>query len=151
RDVKRARTSERVLGLQYDLLVDQAMRGDRPLLTRAITDLGDGDFERGVQLMRRTATMLTSESAEKVEGAEKFAIAIAERAARPGGVLDDPVRDAIAELAAEIDRDKVLTTVEPTVAERYVAVDVDRLRQASNSLTAAFLVDMHSQRHQAGS
>ncbi|NLT30198.1 MAG: MFS transporter, partial [Propionibacterium sp.] len=42
RDVKRARTSERVLGLQYDLLVDQAMRGDRPLLTRAITDLGDG-------------------------------------------------------------------------------------------------------------
>ncbi|MDO5501416.1 MAG: hypothetical protein Q4F67_17240, partial [Propionibacteriaceae bacterium] len=116
------------------------------LLTRAITDLGDGDFERGVQLMRRTATMLTSEDHKMVEGAEKFAIAIAERAARPGGILDDPVRDAIAELAAEIDRDKVLTTIEPTVAERYVAVDVDRLRQASNSLTAAFLVDMHAQR-----
>lgn len=150
RDVRRARTGERLLGLQFDLLADQASRHDRPLLRQAIVDLGDGDFERGADLMRRAAVMLTSEDSEKIASAEKFAIAIAERASRPGGILEDPVRNELAALAAQRDREQVLTTVEPTVAERFAGVDVDKLRQASQSLTAAFLVDMHLGRSEAG-
>ena len=37
REAGNTRTNERLLGLRLGLLADSALRGDRPLLTRAVT------------------------------------------------------------------------------------------------------------------
>lgn len=146
RESGRGRTSERLLGLQFDLLADQVQRGDRPLLRRAIADLGQGDLERGVALMRRTAKMLTSEDPDEVAASEKFALEIAELAQQPGGILGNEIRDELAVIAAHRARDEVLAGVEPTVAERYTAVNIGSLQKAGNDLVSAFLVDAKNQR-----
>lgn len=136
------RTRERVLGIQLGLLLDQAMREDRPLLRRAVTDLGDGDFERGLTLLSRTSVMLTSEDFTVTATAERYAAEVAARAGRSGGLLSEALRKDIAVLAADAERASVLHSVEVPVAERQQAVDIEQLRAAANDLSAAMIVDV---------
>jgi hypothetical protein len=144
------RTRERVLGTLMQLLSSQAAREDRPLLRRAVSELGDGDLEWGRKLLDRTATLLTSED-EVAARAEKYAAIVADRA--KSGVLDMDLMRDLAEAAKSLrtgdgaDRPEA---AEPTVAARYEAVDVTRLRAAGNELTAVLLVDLASQGPESG-
>ena len=137
------RTRERLLGIQLGLLADQA-RPDRPLLCRAVTEVGEGDFGRGLELLRRTAQMLTTEDEQVAADAERFAVAVGALAGRHGGLLSRGLRADVAVAAALARRDSeaVLQGPEPTVAEKYEAVDVSRLQLAGNELTSALLVDL---------
>lgn len=135
------RTRERILGLQMLLLAEAAALPEHAHLRRAVVDLGDGDLEQGRTLLVRTAEMLRSDDPDVAAEAERFACAVADRAARDGGLLPPDVRKDLAVVAARMDRREVLTTVEPTVAERHAAVDVARLFQAASELNAALLVD----------
>lgn len=54
-DNEGARTRERVLALQMDLLVRESRREDRGLLRRAVTEIGDGDLSHGQAILERTA------------------------------------------------------------------------------------------------
>ena len=145
-----ARTRERLLGLQMSMLAEQASRLDRPLLRQSVVDLGEGDFEVGLTLLGRAATMLTTEDDDAAAEAERFACVVAEKAAAPGGLLSESVRKDIAVVAAAAERDDVLSSVEPTVAERHQAVDILLLRAAVNDLSAAMLVDLAASRDTVG-
>ena len=138
------RTRERVLGIQLGLLADEADREDRPLLHRAVAEVGGGDFERGRRLLRRTARMLATEDSETAASDEKYAVEVGELTARRGGLLSRELRADLA-VAASLARrpaSEVLEGPEVTVAEKYQAVDVSRLTVAGNELASALLVDL---------
>ncbi len=139
-----SRTRERLLGIQLGLLAEEAARDGRPLLRRAVTEVGEGDLQRGVDLLRRTSRMLTSEDEAEAAEAERFAVAVGELAGRHGGLLSRDLRADIAVAAARRRRpaQTVLARPEPTVAEKHEAVDVSRLQVAGNELTSALLVDL---------
>lgn len=139
------RTRERLLGIQLHFLADQAVRDDRPLLRRAVTEVGEGDLERGLALLRRTGRMLTTEDEGQAAKDERFAVAVGELAGRRGGLLSRELRGQIALAAAQSSQppaDVVLFSPEPTVAEQYEAVDVSRLQSAGSELASALLVDL---------
>jgi EmrB/QacA subfamily drug resistance transporter len=140
------RTSERLLGLRLGLLADAALRGDRPLLSEAVTTLGVGDLDAGAALLHRTSRMLTTEDPAVAADTERFAVEVAARAKAPGGILDESLKRQLATVIAERDSAEVLATVEPTVAQRYEAVDVTLLGRVGDDLTAAYLVDRLSAR-----
>jgi hypothetical protein len=149
RDKGHTRTNERLLGLRLGMLADAAVTGDRPLLSRAVTQLGDGDLDRGVALLQRTARMLTAEDLAEVAESERYALEVAARGRRPGGALDQDLKRELATAIADRDAQTVMTTVEPTVAQRHEAIDIEVLSAVGDDLTAAFLVDVQQSRQHA--
>ena len=143
------RTRERLLGLRLGLLADTALDGTRPLLTRAVAQVGNGSLEEGAALLRRTATMLMTEDPAVAADREQYAAEVAARANQPGGALDQDLKRELALAAAELDAETVMTMLEPTVADRYEAVDIDALGSLGDDLTAAYLVDVHQTRRGA--
>ena len=141
RDGDKTRTHERLLGLRLGLLADAALRGDRPLLTRAVTEVGDGDLARGAALLHCTSRMLTTEDNSVAADTEPYAVEVAALAKRAGGVLTAGLRRELVTAVAERDATTVMTTVEPTVAERHQAVDLRMLEAVGDDLTGAYLVD----------
>ena len=140
-----ARTRERVLALQIQLMVRESRRTERELLRRAITEIGEGKLEHGQAVLERTAMMLSSEDPGDVAEAEKYAAALARLAARKGGVLSDGMRQDIAVKVAEgRDRAEVLSGLEPAVTDNFEAVDVTQLRAAANDLSTVLLLDLET-------
>lgn len=137
-----ARTRERVLGIQLGMLAREAARGNRPLLTRAVAELGDGDLDRGRRLLERAALMLSTDDEQEAAAAEKYAVELGRRALAEGGLLSEALRQDLAVRAAERAREEVLTSIEPSVQERHSAVDLAQVRQAASELSAALLVDV---------
>ena len=136
------RTRERLLGLQLAIVAESAARDDRPLLKRAVTELGAGDLARGLTLLHCTAEMLTSEDPEVAASTEKYAYALAKRISASGDTMSDALRREIAIAAASAPRRTVQDEIEQPVADRHEAVDIGKLRSAANDLTAALLVDI---------
>lgn len=136
------RTRERILGIQFSVLSNEATRPDRPLLRRAVTEVGSGDFERGLQLLSRTAQLLVDEDQEAVADSEKFAVEVASLAGRKDGLLSRELRADLAVAAASVEPERVLGGAEITVAERHQAVDISRLTSAGSELASALLVDI---------
>ncbi len=108
--------------------------------------LGDGDLDAGAALLHRTSRMLTTEDPAVAADTERFAVEVAARAKQPGGILDEALKRELATAIAERDARDVMTTVEPTVADRYEAVDVTVLGRMGDDLTAAYLVDRQQAR-----
>lgn len=141
REAGNTRTNERLLGLRLGLLAEAALTGDRPLLTRAVTEVGQGDLRRGAALLEHTSRMLTTEDNDVAAQTEPYAVEVAALARRSGGTLTEELKRELAAAVAERDVRTVLTTVEPTLAERYEAVDIGLLERVGDDLSAAFLVD----------
>ncbi|MDO5736116.1 MAG: MDR family MFS transporter [Propionibacteriaceae bacterium] len=142
-DNEGARTRERVLALQMQLMVRESARPERELLRRAIEEIGEGNLERGQCVLERTATMLSSDDPSVVAEAEKYAAALARMAQRKGGVLSDAIRQDIAVKVAEgRDRTEVLSDFEEAVTDNLEAVDVTQLRSAANDLATVLLLDL---------
>lgn len=136
------RTRERLLGLELAIVAESAARADRPLLTRAVTELGSGDLSRGLTLLHCTAEMLTSDDPELVAAVEKYACELAERISVTGVSMSEELRRRIALAAAQTPRRAVLEEIEQPVAERHEAVDIAKLRSAANELMAALIADI---------
>lgn len=138
------REQERMLGVQFELYERAARTADYPLLERAITELGSGDFERGMRLLRHTARMLKADDFAHAVQEEKFAAEVSALASRKGGVFSSELRGDF-ETAAAIKRSAgVADTPEPeiTVDEQYERVNVEKLRETSSELAAMLLVDL---------
>jgi hypothetical protein len=90
--------------------------------------------------------MLTTEDTALAADTERFAVEVAARAKVPGGILDEALKRELATAVAERDARTVMTTVEPTVAERHEAVDIRLLSAVGDDLTAAYLVDRQNAR-----
>lgn len=140
----RSRTRERILGLQFALLADAAQNSTRPLLRQAVLDVGDGDFDRGLTLLRGAARMLSAEDRTSMAAAEKYAAALSRIGARPGGPLSAALRQELAVASANRDRREVLSHVETSVDDRYDSIDVGVLQVVGNDLAAALLVDIEA-------
>ena len=139
-----ARTRERVLGYRFHIMAEQAGVPDRPLLRRAVADLGDGDLQRGQQLLHLTGDMLLSEDPETVANREKYAAEVAYRSR--DGLLSAALKQEVASLLADVDRSTVLSTEEPTVAARFEAVDMSRLFDAGSDLAVVYIADLTGRR-----
>lgn len=137
-----ARTRERLLGIQLAVLAESALREDRPLLTEAVSQLGQGSLADGLVLLHGAAELLITDDPSVAKVAEREAAALAERASAEHGLLSDRLRRQIAIAAAMVATPVVVGEIEPATAERHEAVDVGRLRSAANDLTAALLVDI---------
>jgi EmrB/QacA subfamily drug resistance transporter len=139
----RQRTKERVLGLSYNLLREQAARADRPLLRAAVTGIGDGEFERGVARLAGTSQLLRNEDPDLAAAFEDCACVVAERGQRRGGVLEPEVTEQLAALlAAASDGEGGAESV----ASRHGAVDIGGLESVAGALAATLLADLHSER-----
>ena len=141
-----ARTRERLLGIQLAIVAESAARGDRPLLTRAVTELGSGDLSRGLTLLHCTAEMLTSEDPDVAASTERYACALADRVRASGDTMSEDLRRQIAVAAATAPRGVVLDSIERSVADRHEGVDIGKLKHAANDLMAALLVDLATDR-----
>ncbi|WP_432558964.1 DHA2 family efflux MFS transporter permease subunit [Granulicoccus sp. GXG6511] len=137
-----SRTRERITGLQFSILAERARQGQYPLLLQAVTDLGGGDPERGIALLERTATMLSTENDRQMAELEEYAAEVAAYGSKDGGVLSPELRRRLAVLAAQRDKETVLSELEPTVSKRFDAVNVRDLQTVGNDLNAALLVDL---------
>ncbi|MFT3862322.1 MDR family MFS transporter [Micropruina sp.] len=140
------RTRERLLGIELAIVAESAARGDRPLLARAVGELGSGDLNHGLTLLQCTAEMLTSDDPEVAASTERYACALADRVSAAGDTMSDELRRAIAVAAASAPHHIVLDKIEKPVLERYEAVDIGKLRLAANDLMAALLVDLAQDR-----
>nr|WP_313565998.1 MDR family MFS transporter [Mobilicoccus sp.] len=140
-----ARTKERLLGLELQNLAIRATGEEFPLLRRGVADLGEGDLNRGIALLERTAHMLLTEDAATAAKAERYALEVARVGERRGGVLSKELRDTLASAAAAAGEAEPNGDA-PTVQQRYEAVDVGTLGDVGNDLTAALLVDLHRSR-----
>jgi hypothetical protein len=85
--------------------------------------------------------MLTTEDNSVAAATERYAVEVAALAKRTGGLLNAGLRRELVTAVAERDATTVMTTLEPTVAERHEAVDVRLLQAVGDDLTAAYLVD----------
>nr|WP_284305967.1 MDR family MFS transporter [Mobilicoccus caccae] len=139
------RTKERLLGLRLQTLATRASSEEYALLRRAVTDLGEGDLERGIALLERTARMLLTEDEHVAAEAERYACEVAKIGSRHGGVLSPELRSVLVAEAATIG-EAALQGQEPTVADRYESVDVGELVHVGNDLGAALMVDLHRSR-----
>ena len=145
RRAEAARTKERLLGLELRNLAIRATGEEFPLLRRGVTDLGEGDLDRGIALLERTAHMLLTEDTTIAANAERYALEVARIGERRGGVLSAELRETLAAAAAEAS-ESAPDGEGPTVRQRYEAVDLDSLGRVGNDLTAALLVDLHRSR-----
>ncbi|MFT4216603.1 MAG: MDR family MFS transporter [Micropruina sp.] len=136
------RTRERLLGLQLAIVAESASRDDRPLLKRAVAELGSGDFSWGLTLLHCTAEMLTSDDPDVAAGAEKYACELVDRVTASGASMSEELRLQVALAAARSPRRAILDEVEKPIAERHEAVDIGKLRGAANELMAALIADI---------
>ena len=93
--------------------------------------------------------MLTTEDLAEAAESERYALEVAARGRRPGGALDQDLRRELVTAIAERDARTVMTTVEPTVAERHEGIDISHLESVGDELSAAFLVDLQRSRQPA--
>ena len=111
-------------------------------MRRAIIEIGDGDADRGRRLLRGSTTTLTGENAVEVAEAERFAVALGDRATRGSTVFSEELRQRLAAEALRFSVDDPAGDTDDPVLERHRALDLDAVRTASNALTAALLVDL---------
>ena len=85
--------------------------------------------------------MLVTEDPEIAADREKYAAEVASRV-KGGSILSPDLRIDLATVLSDVDRSAVVGSVEPTVAEQHVTVDVSRLQEAATDLAVAFLADI---------
>ena len=142
-DNEGARTRERVLALQMDLLVRESRREDRGLLRRAVTEIGDGDLSHGQAILERTARCSPPTTRSRWQRPRSMPAPWRIGRARKGGVLSEDIRKDIAVRVAEgRDHNEVLSGHEKAMAENFEAVDVAQLRGAANDLATVLLLDL---------
>lgn len=139
------RKQEQLLGMEFEMLERTARRADYPLLERAVTELGNGDFERGLSLLRHTAAMLKSTNLAQAAEEEKYAAEISELASRKGGAFSAQLRSdylSAADIKREIGQGAAPKETEITVAEASQRVNVKKLREVRAQLAGMLLVDL---------
>lgn len=99
----RARGTERMMAAHLILLIEQVKRGENEMLRAAVAEYGDGDLQRGLQLLRSTSTMLLAEDPAVIDEHEEFAVELSDRGQKRHPLSTD-LTDELNRVAAQVAR-----------------------------------------------
>lgn len=102
-DEHRARGAERMMAAHLILLIEQVKRGENEMLRAAVTEYGEGDLQRGLQLLRSTSTMLLAEDPAVIDEHEEFAVELSDRGQKRD-MLSADITDELNRIAAQVAR-----------------------------------------------
>ncbi|WP_342372306.1 MFS transporter [Propioniciclava soli] len=138
------RSKERLLAAHLFLLAEQVGRGENDLLRAAVTDFGDGDLERGLQLMRSTSVMLESEDPSVIDAHEGYAVELSERGKRRA-MLSDALTARLHDVASRVAEQPTGPPTKPHLASAQ-GIDSAALSRAVDMLNVALIADLANRR-----
>lgn len=138
-----SRHKERIMGAHLVLLAEQAT-DTNPLLRDAIAEFGEGDLDRGLQLLRSTGTMLLSEDPAVIDEHEAFAVEFSNRG-KKRRMLSDDITERLNEIALRVAERPTQTPTKPRI-DSVEGVDGSAMRRALMMLDSALVADIASRR-----
>ncbi|MDN5570201.1 MAG: MFS transporter [Propionibacteriaceae bacterium] len=138
------RSKERLLAAHLLLLAEQVEQPGNALLRAAVTDFGDGDLTRGLQLLRSSGTMLLSEDPHVIDEHEGYAVELSERGKRRD-MLSDEVTLRLHEVASRVVERPRGEPTKPHLPS-VEGIDEAALHRAVGLLNTALVADVASRR-----
>nr|WP_269779018.1 MDR family MFS transporter [Propioniciclava soli] len=138
------RSKERLLAAHLFLLAEQVERPHNDLLRAAVADFGEGDLDRGLQLMRSTSVMLESEDPTVIDAHEGYAVELSERGKRRS-MLSDALTARLYEVASRVAEQPDGPPTKPHLAT-VEGIDAAALDRAVNMLNVAMIADLANRR-----
>lgn len=139
-----ARSKERMMGAHLILLAEQAGREGNDILRAAAAEFGNGDLERGLQLMRSTGAMLLAEDPAVIDEHEPFAVELSERGKRKA-MLSDELTARLYEVSNRVAERPTGHPTKPHL-QTVEGIDNDALGRALWMLDTALIADVASRR-----
>ncbi|MFP5416901.1 MAG: MDR family MFS transporter [Actinomycetes bacterium] len=147
-DERHARAKERLLAAHLILLAEQADHAENSLLQQAVTEFGNGDLDRGRQLIRSASTMLMAEDAGLIDEHEPFAVELSERGQRKD-MLSDALTARLTAVASRVAAEAGPTTSLTPTKPRFgssAGIDDGAMRRAIWMLDTALVADVATRR-----
>ena len=135
------------MGAHLILLAEQASLGN-PILRDAVAEFGDGDLERGLQLLRSTGTMLLSEDPGVIDEHEAFAVELSQHGKRKH-MLSQALTARLEAVAAKVASVEQTHPTKPRL-ESVDGIDGAGLNRAIGMLNAALVADIADRRWGTG-
>ena len=134
-----ARRRERIMGAHLILLAEQVGAGNE-ILRDAVADFGNGDLERGIQILRSTGTLLLTEDPAIMDEHEAFAVELSKRGQQKRMLSEEVTAklDAVAEMVAHRPSG---SPTKPRI-DTVDGIDGAGLRRALMMLDSALVADM---------
>lgn len=148
-DEHRARGAEQMMAAHLILLIEQVKRGENEMLRAAVTEYGEGDLQRGLQLLRSTSTMLLAEDPAVIDEHEEFAVELSDRGQKRE-MLSADITDELNRIAAQVARHS--GPAGPAVKPRLNTsrgIDKQALQRAVWMLDTALVADYAERRWNA--
>ncbi len=137
------RSRERLMGAHLMLLADQV--GDaNPILRDAVTEFGEGDLLRGLQLLRSTGTMLLAEDPATIDAHEEFAVELSKRGQKRA-MLSDELTERLYRVSSLVASELAGAPVKPHT-KSVDGVDGAGLERVVWMLDGAMVADLATQR-----
>lgn len=147
-DERHARAKERLLAAHLLLLAEQAGQAENALLQGAVAEFGDGDLDRGLQLIRSASTMLLAEDPGLIDEHESFAVELSERGQRRDMLskeLTGRLTAVATRVAAQAAPGASRTPTKPRLGSAE-GIDDAAMRRAIWMLDTAFVADVATRR-----
>ena len=125
------------------LLAEAVDRPGNTILKAAVTEFGDGDLRRGVQLLRSTSTMLLAEDPAVIDEHEAFAVELSERGSRRAMVSEE-LTGRLHAIAAMVAQRTAAPSEDHPVSKPHLSAEgmnADDVRRAVYLLDTAFVAD----------
>lgn len=132
------------MGAHFILLAEQVQADHNSILRSAVADFGNGDLERGIQILRSTGTLLLTEDPAVMDEHEAFAVEFSKRGHRRQMLSDEVTLqlDAVAEL---VSHHRSGPPTKPRIDTKD-GIDGVGLRRALMMLDSALVADVATRR-----
>lgn len=137
------RSRERLLGAHLILLAEQ-VGDDHPILRDAVAEYGNGDLERGLQILRSTGIMMLAEDPAVIAAHEGFAVELSKRG-QQRQMLSADLTERLYQVASRVAMERTETPTRPHI-DTSDGVDGQALRRALWMLDGALVADIATRR-----
>lgn len=141
------RNRERIMGAHL-ILLSQQVTDVNPILRDAVEEFGNGDLERGLQILRSTGTMLLSDDPTIIDEHEAFAVELSKRG-QQRLMLSDSMTRRLDAVAAKVALEPAGKPTKPRI-DTVEGIDGDALRRALAMLDSALVADIAFRRWDTG-
>lgn len=144
------RNRERIIGAHLILLAEQA-NDTNPILRDSVAEYGNGDLERGIQILRSTGMMLLSEDPAVIDEHEAFAVELSKRG-QQRWMLSDNITQRLNAVAAHVSAHQTVTSPTKPRIDTVDGIDSASMNRAMMMLDNALVADLATRRwHQPSS